>query len=64
MRTCLATLRQLGACRALLDALVHVDATFDAAFADIYAPPGLAAAVSLRFWTSSDGPPSWQRPLS
>lgn len=35
-------------CRALLEALTHVDATFDAAFADISAPPGLAAAVHAR----------------
>ncbi|MGA2261150.1 MAG: hypothetical protein ABSH28_06930 [Acidobacteriota bacterium] len=35
-------------CRALLEALAHVDATFDAAFAHISAPPGLAAAVQAR----------------
>jgi hypothetical protein len=35
-------------CRALLDALVEVDATFDAAFAGISAPPSLAAAVRAR----------------
>lgn len=35
-------------CRALLDALADVDATFEAAFAGIAAPPSLAAAVRLR----------------
>ena len=35
-------------CRALLDALAHVDATLDAAFAGISAPPGLATAVRAR----------------
>ncbi len=35
-------------CRALLDALADVDATFDAAFAGISAPPSLAAAVRAR----------------
>jgi hypothetical protein len=36
------------ACRALLDALADVDATFDAAFAGISAPPSLAAEVRAR----------------
>jgi hypothetical protein len=36
------------ACHALLDALADVDATFDAAFAGVSAPPGLAAAVRAR----------------
>jgi hypothetical protein len=35
-------------CRALLDALAEADATFDAAFAGISAPPSLAAAVRTR----------------
>lgn len=35
-------------CRALLDALADVDATFDAAFAGISAPPSLAAVVRAR----------------
>jgi hypothetical protein len=35
-------------CRALLDALAYVDATFDAAFAGISSPPGLAAAARAR----------------
>jgi hypothetical protein len=35
-------------CRALLDALADVDATFDAAFAGVAAPPSLAAAVRMR----------------
>ena len=35
-------------CRELLDAFTHVDATFDAAFAGISAPPGLEAAVRAR----------------
>ena len=35
-------------CRALLDALADVDATFDAAFGGISAPPSLAAAVRAR----------------
>jgi hypothetical protein len=35
-------------CRALLQALDHVDTTFDAAFVDASAPPGLAAAVRAR----------------
>lgn len=32
-------------CRALLDALAYVDATFESAFADIRAPAGMAAAA-------------------
>lgn len=32
-------------CRALLDALADVDATFEAAFAGVSAPPGMATAV-------------------
>ena len=39
---------QCEECRALLDALACVDATFDAAFARVSAPPGLAAAVRAR----------------
>lgn len=35
-------------CRALLDALAEVDATFDAAFAGISVPPSLAAGVRAR----------------
>ena len=35
-------------CRALLDALADVDAVFEAAFADVSAPPGMAAAVRAR----------------
>jgi hypothetical protein len=35
-------------CRALLDALADVDATFEAAFAGVSAPPGMAAAVRAR----------------
>jgi hypothetical protein len=35
-------------CRARLEALAHVEATFNAAFAHIAAPPGLAAAVQAR----------------
>ena len=35
-------------CRALLDAWADVDATFDAAFAGISAPPRLAALVRAR----------------
>lgn len=35
-------------CRALMDALARVDATFDAAFGHISAPPGLAEAVQAR----------------
>jgi hypothetical protein len=35
-------------CRALLDALADVDATFEAAFAGISAPPSLAAEVRAR----------------
>lgn len=35
-------------CRALLDALSDVDAAFEAAFADVSAPPGMAAAVRAR----------------
>jgi hypothetical protein len=36
------------ACRALLDELAHVEATFETAFAGISAPPGLEAAVRAR----------------
>jgi hypothetical protein len=35
-------------CRALLEALADVDATFEAAFAGVAAPPGLEAAVRAR----------------
>jgi len=35
-------------CRALLDALAHADATFDAAFSHVSAPQGLAANVRVR----------------
>ena len=35
-------------CRALLDAMADVDATLEAAFAGISAPPSLAAAVRAR----------------
>jgi hypothetical protein len=35
-------------CRALLDALGDVDAAFEAAFAGVAAPPGMAAAVRAR----------------
>ena len=35
-------------CRALMDALARVDATFEAAFGHISAPPGLAEAVQAR----------------
>jgi len=35
-------------CRALLEALADVDATFDAAFRGVTAPAGLAAAVRAR----------------
>ena len=35
-------------CRALLEALADVDATFEAAFAGVSAPPGMAAAVRAR----------------
>ena len=35
-------------CRALLDALADVDAALEAAFADVSAPPGMAAAVRAR----------------
>jgi hypothetical protein len=35
-------------CRALLDAIARVDATFDSAFADISAPPGTSSAVYAR----------------
>ncbi len=35
-------------CRALLEALKDVDATFEAAFAGVAAPPGLEAAVRAR----------------
>ena len=35
-------------CRALLEALADVDATFEAAFAGVSAPPGLAAVVRAR----------------
>jgi predicted anti-sigma-YlaC factor YlaD len=35
-------------CRALLDALADVDAAFEAAFADVSAPPDMAAAVRAR----------------
>ncbi len=35
-------------CRALLEALEDVDATFDTAFAGVAAPPGLEAAVRAR----------------
>ena len=35
-------------CRALLEALADVDATFEAAFAGVAAPPGLQAAVRAR----------------
>ena len=35
-------------CRALLDALADVDATFEAAFEGVSAPPWLAAAVRAR----------------
>ncbi len=47
-------------CRALLDALAHVDATFESAFAHISAPPGMAAAVRLRTAQASPGrAPTW-----
>ena len=39
---------QCKECRALLDALARVDATFDAAFSHVSAPPGLAATVFAR----------------
>jgi hypothetical protein len=39
---------QCEECRALLDALTDVDATLEAAFAGISAPPSLAAAVRAR----------------
>lgn len=35
-------------CRALLEALADVDSAFEAAFADVSAPQGLAAAVRAR----------------
>ena len=35
-------------CRALLDALADVDGAFEAAFAGVSAPPGMAAAVRAR----------------
>ena len=35
-------------CRALLEALADVDAAFEAAFAGVSAPPGLAAAARAR----------------
>jgi hypothetical protein len=35
-------------CRALLDALTDVDAAFEAAFAGVSAPPGMAAVVRAR----------------
>lgn len=35
-------------CRALLDALVEVDTALESAFANITAPPGLAATVRAR----------------
>jgi len=35
-------------CRALLEALADVDAAFEAAFAGVSAPPGMAAAVRAR----------------
>lgn len=35
-------------CRALLDALADVDSAFESAFADVTAPPGMAAAVRAR----------------
>jgi len=35
-------------CRALLEALADVDATLDAAFAGVAAPPSLAASVRMR----------------
>ena len=35
-------------CRALLDALADVDGAFEAAFAGVTAPPGMAAAVRAR----------------
>ncbi len=47
-------------CRALLDALAHVDATFDSAFAHISAPPCLASTVRLRISQASpERAPSW-----
>ena len=39
---------QCEECRALLDALADVDATLEAAFAGISAPPGMAASVRAR----------------
>ena len=39
---------QCEACRALLDSLAEVDATFETAFSGMEAPPGLAAAVRAR----------------
>ena len=39
---------QCEECRALLEALEDVDATFEAAFAGVAAPPGLQAAVRAR----------------
>ena len=45
-------------CRALLDALADVDASFEAAFAGVSAPPGMAAAVRTRVARGL----SWRRP--
>ena len=39
---------QCESCRALLEALADVDATFEAAFVGVAAPPGIAAAVHAR----------------
>ena len=50
-------------CRALLDALADVDAAFEAAFAGVFAPPGMAAAVRARVPGKSlcGGPPCCPR---
>jgi len=41
-------IRQCEACRALLDELSHLEASFETAFAGISAPPGLETAVRAR----------------